>query len=196
MHPWTLNWDSSAIRSTLPQRGQLGLPKSRVTGFAALQANWMVIADPLDASHPTTTIWPNAAHDPPGCVASLRRQCETLVAAAAHANPRRIAGEPRIQPLTRRAYCPVERPGSLGAKQEFTSLPLPVTSAGWGVPAVPALWPAGLWSARRFIPAKRKSTSGTHLLITCSRSAGCLEHGRTPFALDRQDRRHRSGLGS
>jgi hypothetical protein len=45
MHPWTLNWDSSAIRSTLPQRGQLGLPKSRVTGFAALQANWMVIAD-------------------------------------------------------------------------------------------------------------------------------------------------------
>ncbi|HXL64977.1 MAG TPA: hypothetical protein VN938_07960, partial [Xanthobacteraceae bacterium] len=50
IRPLRLNSDSSAIRSTLPQRGQLGRPNFRVAVASALQANWMLIVGLLDGS--------------------------------------------------------------------------------------------------------------------------------------------------
>jgi hypothetical protein len=52
MRPRKLNSDSSAIRSTLSQRGHFGRPKFRVAATSVLQASSQFIVDLLDADYP------------------------------------------------------------------------------------------------------------------------------------------------
>jgi hypothetical protein len=79
MRPATLNADCSATSSTLPHRGQLGRPKSRV-GTGSTQAQWMLIVASPRRSQPHPEL-PDTSRCCPRSVAALRRLHETLVAA-------------------------------------------------------------------------------------------------------------------